>query len=49
MGHGGCYALYFMVENREYEWYNQNVKDIVNQEFGGIYNARCSCAFFTWK
>lgn len=28
MGRGGCYALYFMVENREYEWYNQNMKDI---------------------
>lgn len=33
MGRGGCYALYFMVENRGYEWYNQNVKDMNKSTF----------------
>lgn len=33
-GRGGCCAPYFMVENRGYEWYNQNVKDIDKSEFG---------------
>jgi len=32
-GRGGCYALYFMVENRGREWYNQGVKDINKPEF----------------
>ena len=34
VGRGGCYALYFRVENREYEWYNQNVEDIDKSEYG---------------
>ena len=28
MGRGDCCALYFMMENIGYEWYNQNVKDM---------------------
>ncbi len=25
---GDCYVLYFMVENKGYAWYNQNVKNV---------------------
>lgn len=28
VGCGGCHALYFMVENIGYEWYNRNVKNM---------------------
>lgn len=32
VGHGDCYALYFMVENVNWKWYNQivnhNIKKI---------------------
>ena len=33
MGRGDCCALYFMMENIGYEWYNQNVKDMDESEF----------------
>ena len=33
MGRGGCHALYLMVENRGYEWYNQNKKDVDKSGF----------------
>ena len=33
MGRGDCCALYFMVEDREYEWYNQNVKGMDKSKF----------------
>ena len=33
MGRGDCCALYFMMENIGYEWYNQNVKDMDKSEF----------------
>lgn len=28
VGCGDCYALYFMVESRGYEWYDQNVTEM---------------------
>ena len=30
---GDCYVLYFMVENKGYAWYNQNVKNVAKSEF----------------
>ena len=30
---GDCYVLYFMVENKGYAWYNQNVKNVDKSEF----------------
>ena len=33
MGVADCYVLYFMVENKGYAWYNQNVKNVDKSEF----------------
>ena len=30
---GDCYVLYFMVENKGYAWYNQNVKNVDKSVF----------------
>jgi len=40
VGRGGCYALYFMMENRGEEWYNQKVKDMDKSWFERIYCER---------